>query len=336
MRLIKLLIILGVLYLAYNAFLKEHFFMEQEDVISKMCKESHDFYKANEDMCKSKIGGECNVSSYAILNPDACRLLNVEPCQYIEYNEDHIDECKKYTNPNTNKPYDLCDHSDYLLNNKKDCRAKGYEPCSVKDYLIKNVEECRLFNYDICKLDERYLLNNADECRKYGVEACSNKEYRYSKVEDCMKLNFNPCNEKDFFSNPKAIMCGLGVDGIVNDSSSPCGNTEFLKNKGNLSQCCSKGKASIEVCKDSDISPCSNEVFLKNNSKECRDNGFEPCELSIDYKLSNSKECRDKGFEPCKVKDYLLNNMTECKALNYSPCVYQEYKDIHKDECEIK
>ena len=55
MRLIKLLIILGVLYLSYNAFIKEHFFIEQEDVISKMCKESHDFYKANEDMCKTKI-----------------------------------------------------------------------------------------------------------------------------------------------------------------------------------------------------------------------------------------------------------------------------------------
>jgi hypothetical protein len=338
MNFIKMVLILFLIYLIYNIIFNSTENYQQDDPISGLCKNSHDFYKSNEDLCKDKIGSACNIKTYAMENPDACRAIGTDPCSFFEYLKDHIEECKKYTDPITNKPYNVCSDSTYFSSNKKVCRDEGFEMCKDTNYLASNVAECRLNGYDICKIDSNYVLNNTEECKNYGVDACSIKEYRYNYVDDCMKSGFNPCKEEDFLSNPKAIICGLGSEGLLNDPTSPCSKDGFLENEGNLSQCCSKGKVSRDKCKTLKefIDPCFNEKFLISNTEECRKNGIEVCEYSLYYKINNPKECRDKGFDPCKVKDYVLQNIDECKALGFNPCSYSEYRDVHPIECNVQ
>ena len=43
-----------------------------------------------------------------------------------------------------------------------------------------------------------------------------------------MNLGFDVCSETDFLKSPKAIICGLGKEGVIDDKTSPCGYDEFL------------------------------------------------------------------------------------------------------------
>lgn len=319
--------------LLYKLFYSSYEGFFQEDKISILCKNSLDFYNANKDLCKEKIGSECSVKTHILNNGEACRTLGKEPCIYYEYLEKHQDECKTITNPETNKPYNICSFEDYFKENKVKCRNEKIDACEYSEnYLKENIQECRLNGTEICSLNKDYLLANSVECRKYGIEACKDQSFRYSRTEDCINNGYNVCSEKDFLKTNKAIICNLGKDGIINDDKSPCGYDEFLNiNSNNLDICCSKGKVKRDKCKN--IDPCTNETFLLNNSTECRTAGFEPCELSSIYKVSNPTECRNKGFDPCKIKDYFLSNLTECKSLNFDPCVYFDYKKDHPIEC---
>jgi hypothetical protein len=329
----KIIIVLVIILILYNLFFKSYETFFQEDKISILCRNSLDFYNANKDLCKEKIGSECSVKPHILNNGEACRLLGKEPCEYYEYLEKHKDECKAIINPTTNKPYNICSFEDYFKENKNKCRNEGTDACNYSEtYLKENIQECRLNGTDICSVNKEYLLNNSEECRKYGFEPCNNQEFRYNKTEECINNGFNVCLEKDFLKTNKAIICSLGKEGVLNDEKSPCGYTEFLNiNESNLDLCCSKGKVKKSDCKN--VDPCLNESYLLNNPEECRTGGVEPCEISLIYKINNPIECRDRGFDPCKNKDYLLSNLTECKSLNFNPCNYFEYRKDNQNEC---
>ena len=120
MKFIVLVILIVILFLLTR---KEYFQSEgpesgalgPEDPIASLCRSSLDFYRANEELCKEKVGSECSVPSYLIQNPDACRILKYEPCTVLEYLKNNQDECKKlnysYTVPVCNKCNSVVDFS---------------------------------------------------------------------------------------------------------------------------------------------------------------------------------------------------------------------------------
>ena len=276
MKFFIVLIILLLLVVFFST--KERFQEEVEDETYLSCKYSLNFYKANEELCKSKVGSECSIKSYMIDNGEACRILGYEPCSALEYMITHENECKNIIDPSTNKPYDPCNFIEYFKDNKSVCRRKGIDACKYDtQYLYDNIPECRLEGTDVCKTDKIYLIRNAEQCRNYGVEACNEKDFRYSRTEDCINLGFNVCGEPDFLKTPKSVICNLGKEGVINDKTSPCGYDEFVNsNETNKSLCCSKGKLSVEKCLENN--PCQlNEFYIKNNPELCRQNGFEPC-----------------------------------------------------------
>ena len=325
-----------VLIILYLLFVNKKEGFQEEDEFALLCKSNLDFYRANEEVCKTKVGSECSVKSYMMDNNEACRLLGYEPCSIFEYLKEHKDECRKIVNPSTNKPYDACNFVEYFKDNKSLCRKNGIDACSYESqYLYDNIPECRLEGTEICKADKNYLMRNPEECRKYGIEPCKEQDFRYSRTEDCMNLGFDVCSETDFLKSPKAIICGLGKEGVINDKTSPCGYDEFLNlSKTNKDLCCSKGKLSVEQCMDNN--PCkTNEIYIKNNTELCRRNGFEPCVESTSYRLDNPLECKDQGFNPCASEKYYAENLTECKD-SLKSCANEEYRNKNQEECSKK